>query len=90
MPVGNSQYLDDRRKLPIDHSEGETLEQELASAMRAGRPALRGLGNHANGAVEFGGKSRSYRRATLKVPLESSFVFQTRFLVELNFLAGHE
>jgi hypothetical protein len=60
MPVGNSQHLDDRREFPVNHSEGETLEQELAGAVRAGRPALWGLGNHANGPVEFGGKSRSY------------------------------
>jgi hypothetical protein len=58
--MGDSQNLDHRRKFPVDHSEGESLKQELAGVVSARRSSLRGLGNHADGPVEFGGKSRSY------------------------------
>ncbi len=60
MPVGYSQHLDGRRKFPIDHGEGETLEQELAGTVNAPRPALWGLSDDANGSFEFAGKSRGY------------------------------
>ncbi len=88
MSVSNCDHLNYRRQVPINDSEWEMLEHEPAGALRADRPTVRRFDNRADGPIKFGGKSRCYGRAAFKVPLKCGLIFEYRFFVKLNFLAG--
>jgi len=81
--MSNRNDLNARRRLfAVEQNKRKLPEQESSSRMRAGRPALRSLGNLREGSFNFDIEFESGFRAARKIPVKRGIVFGRGFLME--------